>query len=115
MSGSTRTTGTSGKGLPSTLSGKEVVALIRKHKVTIEFLAFRIGTSMKPVRKVREIWLQDVLFETGYKPYPARIQNRFPRSTESTSFRRRGAAAFVAIRSTLGMMGSITLGKCFAL
>ena len=43
-----------------------------------------------------------------------RIQDRFQRSTESTNFRRRGAAAFAAIRSTLGIMHSITLGKCFA-
>ena len=63
MSGFTRTTGdkTTGKGLPSTLSGKEVVALMRKHKVTIASLAFRIGTTMKRVRKIREIGLQDSL------------------------------------------------------
>ncbi len=60
-SGFTRTTGEvpSKIALPSSLTGKELVALMRKHKVTIESLAFRIGTSMKRIRKIRESGLQD--------------------------------------------------------
>lgn len=63
MSGFTRTTdGKAGDpSLPSSLSGKEIVALMRKHHVTIASLAFRIGTTMKRVRKIRETGLQDVL------------------------------------------------------
>lgn len=43
------------------LTGKELIASIRKHKLTIETLENRIGTSMKLVRKFREVELEDVL------------------------------------------------------
>jgi hypothetical protein len=89
MSGFTRTVDQdpSKIALPSSLTGKEVVALMRKHKVTIESLAFRIGTSMKRIRKIRESGLQDVLAVrdwiqaiTGEDPGPLpekyRINNR---------------------------------------
>jgi len=63
MSGFTRTTGEShaGKELPSCLSGKEIVGLMRKHKVTIAKLSFRLGTSMKRVRQIREQGLSQAL------------------------------------------------------
>ncbi len=38
----------------TTLTGAEIVSLMRKHKVTIEQLAFRLGTSQKRVRTIRE-------------------------------------------------------------
>ncbi len=62
MSGFTRTTGkdTADK-LPTSLSGKEVTALMRKHKVKIDSLAFRLGTSQKRVRQIRDTGLTDVL------------------------------------------------------
>ncbi len=89
MSGFTRTTDQhpSKSALPSSLTGKEVVALMRKHRVTIESLAFRIGTSMKRIRKIRESGLQDLLAVrdwiqaiTGEDPGPIpekyRVNNR---------------------------------------
>ena len=44
---------------PSTLTGPELVSLMRKHKVTIAGLAFRLGSTQKRVRQVRETGLQD--------------------------------------------------------
>ena len=38
----------------TTLTGAEIVSLMRKHKATIEQLAFRLGTSQKRVRTIRE-------------------------------------------------------------
>jgi|GEM_PF-778497 len=89
MSGFTRTA--DGKlsldGLPSKLSGGEVIRLMRKHKVTIEQLAFRLGSTMKRVREIRQKglakatvvrdWIQAI---TGEDPGPIpdkyRINNR---------------------------------------
>ena len=41
------------------MTGKEIVALMRKNKVTIKALAQRLGMSMKRVREVREAGLED--------------------------------------------------------
>ena len=53
-------TGLSGN-FDSTLPGKEIVKLMRKHKMTISQLAFRLGTSRKRVRQVRDSGLVDPL------------------------------------------------------
>lgn len=45
----------------STLPGVEIVKLMRKHKITIKQLAFRLGTSQKRVRQAREKGLFDTL------------------------------------------------------
>ena len=56
---------TQGKGTAerdiTTLPGVEIVKLMRKHKMTIEQLAFRLGTSQKRVRQVRDKGLLDTL------------------------------------------------------
>ncbi|MEQ1830766.1 MAG: hypothetical protein ABL921_32750 [Pirellula sp.] len=61
MSGFTRTVGADPSKLPSSLSGAEIVRLMRKHKLTIEALAFRLGTTQKRVRKIRNTKLDDSL------------------------------------------------------
>ena len=61
MSGFTQTVGADLAKLPSALSGAEIVSLMRKHKVTIEALAFRLGTTQKRVRKIRNTKLDDPL------------------------------------------------------
>ena len=62
MSGFTRTTGKDASDkLPTSLSGKEVTTLMRKHKVNIDSMAFRLGTSQKRVRQIRDSGLADVL------------------------------------------------------
>ncbi len=61
MSGFTRTVGEQSFDLPDSLSGVEVIRLMRKHKVTIESLAFRLGTTQKRVRKIRNTKLDDPL------------------------------------------------------
>lgn len=63
MTGFTRTLGSKSPGrIPQgSITGKEVVSLMRKHKKTIAALAFRIGTSQKRVRQVREHGLHDSL------------------------------------------------------
>jgi hypothetical protein len=38
---------------PSTLTGKEIVSLMRKHGTKIRSLAYRLGTTMKRIREVR--------------------------------------------------------------
>jgi hypothetical protein len=40
--------------MASTLTGKEVRSLMRKHSVTMSQLAFRLGTTLKRVRTIRE-------------------------------------------------------------
>lgn len=85
MSGFSHTTSRDdsvGQFLPEALSGEELVALMRKHKVTIESLAFRVGTSMKRVRQLRKSGIQDPLIVrdwrqaiTGQDPGP--IPSRF--------------------------------------
>jgi hypothetical protein len=44
---------------PSKLTGTELVSLMRKHSVTISELPFRLGSTQKQVREVRETGLQD--------------------------------------------------------
>ncbi len=60
MSGFTRTLGSDATAQGS-MTGQEVVALMRKYKLTIASLAFRLGTSEKRVRQVREHGLHDPL------------------------------------------------------
>ncbi len=60
MSGFTRTLGKVDE-VTTSLSGQELVGLIRKHKLTIESLAFRLGTSQKRVRQIRDSGLTDPL------------------------------------------------------
>ncbi len=60
ISGFTRTVGTEA-GASGSLSGPEIVSLMRKHRVTIEALAFRLGTTRKRVRKIRQAGLSDAL------------------------------------------------------
>jgi len=88
MSGFTHTTGSqAGAELPSSLTGKKVTSLMRKHKMTIEQLAFRLGTSMKRVRQIRESgltdplavrdWIQAIIgVDPGPIPEKFRIANR---------------------------------------
>jgi hypothetical protein len=61
MSGFTQTVGADLSKLPSSVSGAEIARLMRKHKVTIEALAFRLGTTQKRVRKIRNTKLGDPL------------------------------------------------------
>ncbi len=62
MSGFTYTLGRSNdQPLPSSLLGREVASLMRRHHMTIEALAFRLGTSMKRVRQIRTQGLHDPL------------------------------------------------------
>ena len=84
----THTTGSqAGVELPSSLTGKKVTSLMRQQKMTIEQLAFRLGTSMKRVRQIQESGLTDPLAVrdwlqaiTGVDPDPIpekfRIANR---------------------------------------
>ena len=62
MSGFPSTTGKDAiDKLPTSLSGKEVIALMRKHRAKIDSLAFKLGTSKKRVRQIRDVGLTDVL------------------------------------------------------
>ena len=63
MSGFRYTAGNKGlsRNPVSSLPGPEIVKLMRKHKMTIEQLAFRLGTSQKRVRQVRDSGLMDPL------------------------------------------------------
>ncbi len=87
MSGFTQTVGIDPAKWPSSLTGAEIVRLMRKHKLTIETLAFRLGTTQKRVRKVRNSKLDDPLAVrdwiqaiTGEDPGPIpkeyRVHNR---------------------------------------
>lgn len=76
--------------LPGTLSGSEVVRLMRKHKKTIESLAFRLGSTMKRVRVARRDGLSDALLVrdwiqaiTGTDPGP--IPNAYRIATQQQS------------------------------
>ena len=44
---------------PSTLSGRELIRLMRQHRVTIASLAFRIGVTQKRIRQLRETGILD--------------------------------------------------------
>ena len=44
---------------PSTLSGDELVRLMRKHRMTISNLAFHVGMTQKRVRQLRRTGLTD--------------------------------------------------------
>lgn len=61
MTGFTHTVGKDDSKLPSTLTGAEIVTLMRKQKVTIKAIAFRLGVTMKRVRKARLSGLQCAL------------------------------------------------------
>jgi hypothetical protein len=62
MSGFTRTIKSAKlDDVKTTLTGNDIVRLMRKHKKTIELLAFRLGTTQKRVRKVREVGLSNPL------------------------------------------------------
>lgn len=87
MSGFSRTTGKTPANLPHKLNGKEIIALMRKHKITIEGLAFRLGTTKKRVREIRKVglygglvvrdWLQAITGEDlGPIPTSYRIRNK---------------------------------------
>lgn len=90
MSGFTRTIGSTKIGdFKTTLTGEDVVRLMRKHKKTIEALAFRLGTSQKRVRKARESGLSDPLVVrdwmeaiTGDDPGPLPERYRINHITE---------------------------------
>ncbi|HMP71428.1 MAG TPA: hypothetical protein PKA76_18920, partial [Pirellulaceae bacterium] len=76
----------------TTLSGKQVVQLMRKHKKTIESLAFRLGTSQKRVREAREAGLSDPLAVrdwmeaiTGDDPGPLPERYRINHITEESN------------------------------
>ncbi len=71
----------------SSLSGSEIVKMMRTHKMTIEQLAFRLGTSQKRVRQVRDLGLSDVYtirdwihaisdLDVGPIPEKYRVHNR---------------------------------------
>jgi hypothetical protein len=60
MSGFTRTLGKE-HAVQGSMTGQEVVVLMRQHKKTISVLAFRLGTSQKRVRQVRTHGLSDPL------------------------------------------------------
>ncbi|MFO0941567.1 MAG: hypothetical protein U0930_12465 [Pirellulales bacterium] len=48
-------------GLPQSLTGKEIVRLMRKNGKTIESLSFRMGIPQKRIRQIREKGTADVL------------------------------------------------------
>lgn len=90
MSGFKRTIGSAKvKDVVLALSGKQIVDLMRKHKKTIETLAFRLGNSRKRVRQVRESGLSDPLIVrdwleaiTGNDPGPLPEKYRINHITE---------------------------------
>lgn len=70
----------------ATLSGNEIVTLMRRHKVTILQLAFRLGSTQKRVRAIRKKglvcnlavrdWIQAITMEDpGPIPDMYRVQN----------------------------------------
>lgn len=61
MSGFTQSVVIDPSKIPSSLTGAEIVRLMRKHKVTIEALAFRPQTTHTRVRKIRNTKLDDPL------------------------------------------------------
>lgn len=61
MTGFSRASDSSSTEFPQALTGKQIVNLMRKHKKTIESLAFRMGITQKRIRKIREQGLADVL------------------------------------------------------
>lgn len=65
------------------LKGKELISLMRKHKVTIKRLSFRMGLPMKRIREVRAVGLNDALAVrdwiqavTGEDPGPIPSEHR---------------------------------------
>jgi hypothetical protein len=58
-SSSPRTTKASQSLPPATLTGLDVVRLMRKHRMTIAGLALRLGFTQKPVRQIRSAGIQD--------------------------------------------------------
>lgn len=47
--------------LPTQLSGQDLSRLMRRNRITIEFLAFRLGISQKRIRQARSSGIADVL------------------------------------------------------
>jgi hypothetical protein len=77
--------------LRSTLSGADVVFLMRKHRMTIELFASKLGTTQKRVRKLRGIGIADPLTVrdwiqaiTGTDPGPIPSRLRIQAKTEET-------------------------------
>ena len=73
---------------PSTLSGDELVRLMRKHRMTISSLAFHVGATQKRVRQLRQTGLTDAAVIrdwleaiTGHDPGPVpkrwKIENAY--------------------------------------
>ena len=73
---------------PSTLSGDELMRLMRKHRMTISNLAFLVGTTQKRVRQLRQTGLTDAAVIrdwleaiTGHDPCPVpkrcKIENAY--------------------------------------
>lgn len=80
---------------PSTLSGPQLVRLMRQHNVTIAGLAFRLGSTQKRVREIRETGLEDpkvirdwIEAITGQDPgpHPERYQVNGPREETECCF-----------------------------
>jgi hypothetical protein len=90
MSGFTRTLGEHEENdFPSALTGDEIVTLMRRHKMTIAMLAFRLGTSEKRVRNIREHGLTNALAVrdwieaiTGNDPGPLPVRYRLSNRQE---------------------------------
>lgn len=90
MSGFTRTLGKE-HAVQGSMTGQEVVVLMRQHKKTISLLAFRLGTSQKRVREVRQHGLYDPLAVrdwieaiTGTDPGPIPERYRINGNREET-------------------------------
>lgn len=91
MSGFSKTVGEGNTRFPSSLSGKEIVGLMRKHRVSIRSLAFRLGTTLNRIREVRSEglqcplairdWLQAITGDDpGPIPKPIRITLEYDQS-----------------------------------
>lgn len=81
-----------GRDQPSSLTGPEIVGLMRKHGRTIAWLAFRVGATERRVRQVREQGLKNHLAVrdwieaiTGTDPGPIPAKHRLT-DTEECQF-----------------------------
>ncbi len=61
MSGLSRTAEEGTGQFPATLSGKAIVGLMRKHRVKLRELAYRLGTTLKRIRQIRKDGLKCAL------------------------------------------------------
>lgn len=84
MSGFNHTVGEGTSKFPAQLAGKEIVGLMRKHRVKIRSLAYRLGTTLKRIREIRSKgldcplavrdWIQAITGDDpGPIPEPVRI------------------------------------------